>query len=443
MAEQKLKRNIRMFEAMIFVIGFVIGSGIFLKPSIVLRCMGSSGSAILIWIIGGIITLCASLTICEIAAYIPKLGGLYTYLCELYGGAVGYLYGWVEGIIASPGGSAAMAIAIATFSTYFVPMSPVQQKLFAILIVLVIVAAQIISTKFSVYLQTAATIGKMIPIAAIIIWGLMHGTAHSINFVPVGTSVAGAGSGIGIALLGVLWSYDGWINTCTLGDEIENSPKNLPRAIIGGLLFVICVYIAFNIAVFNTIPADQVMTSEKIGVDVSVKLFGEGGTAFITAGMIISIFGALNAQMICGTRIALAMGQKKVLLGSAALGAIHPKLKTPINSLILETVLCVIYILSGSFDSLTNLTIFAIWIFFTIGIFGIFRLREKFPRDANLYHVPLYPLTPILGIAGGVYLMFSTVKDSFWGAMLGIGLTLVGLPIYYYCKRKSNLPSNA
>lgn len=438
MSEQGLKRNIKMFEAMIFVIGFVIGSGVFLKPTVVLNNTGSSAGALSIWIIGGLITLCASLTICEIAAYIPKLGGLYTYLCELYGDVYGYLYGWTEAIIASPGGSAAMAIAIATFSTFFVPMSPVQQKLFAILMVLVVVTAQIISTKCGVYLQSLATVGKLIPIAAIIVYGLMNGTAHDVSFTPV----AATGSGIGVALLGVLWSYDGWINTCTLGAEVENSPKNLPRAIIGGLLFVIVVYIAFNLAIFNVVPTSEMLASNKIGVDVSVRLFGAGGTAFITAGMIVSIFGALNAQMTCGTRIALAMGQNRVLPAGKILGTIHPKLRTPIHALLFQTLLCIGFILTGSFDSLTDLTIFAIWIFFTLGIYGIFILRKKMPRDENLYKVPLYPLTPILGMLGGVYLLYSTVKDSFQGAMLGIVLTLIGLPVYYYCKHKNKKDLN-
>ncbi len=433
MPEKGLKRNIKMFEAMIFVIGFVIGSGIFLKPTVILNNTGSSAGALFIWIIGGLITLCASLTICEIAAYIPKLGGLYTYLCELYGEVYGYLYGWTEAVIASPGGSAAMAIAIATFATYFVPMNPTEQKLFAILMVAVVVIAQIISTKFGVYLQSMATVGKLIPIGAIIVYGLVNGTVHDVSFTPI----ASTGSSIAVALLGALWSYDGWINTCTLGAEVENAPKNLPRAIIGGLLFVIAVYIAFNLAIFNVMSTSEVLTSNKIGVDVSVRLFGTGGTAFITAGMMISIFGALNAQMTCGTRIALAMGQNRVLPAGKFLGTIHPTLRTPIHALLFQTVICIGFILTGSFDSLTDLTIFAIWIFFTLGVYGIFILRKKIPRNESLYKVPLYPLTPILGILGGVYLLVSTIIDSFQGAILGIALTLIGLPVYYYCRHKN------
>ncbi len=429
----QLKRNIKLFEAILFVIGFVIGSGIFLKPSVVLKNTGSSGGALMVWILGGLMSLCAALTISEIAAYIPKIGGLYTYLAELYGDVIGYLYGWVEGIISSPGSCAALAISFATFSTFFIPMSGIQQKMLAILMVFLIVAAQVISTKFGVWLQTLSTIGKLIPLAAIIIFGLLNGSAHDISMVNVGVK----GAGIGAALLGVLWAYDGWLNTCTLGAEIEKPEKNLPKTIIIGVIFVILVYALFNIAIFNSLPASQVVASEKIGIDVSKILFGGGGAAFITIGMMVSVFGALNAQMACGTRIAFAMAKNKQLPAAKALSVVNPKLFTPVNSLIFQGILSVIYILTGSFNSITDLVIFSIWIFFTLGVFGVFILRKKVTHDVKLYRVPLYPITPILGIIGGVYLMYSTLRGSFSQAMLGIGLTLIGLPVYYYCKNKN------
>lgn len=434
MSEQtQLKRNIKLFEGIIFVIGFVIGSGIFMKPAVVLKNTGSPGGALTIWIVGGLITICSTLSISEIAAYIPKLGGLYTYLSEIYGEVVGFLYGWVEAIISSPGGSAAMAIAVATFATYFIPMNGIQQKALAVGLIVFILIVNAIATKWGVWLQTIATVVKLIPIAAIIIFGLANGTSHDISFANVGGT---QGAGIGVALLGVLWAYDGWINTCTLGSEMENPEKNLPKSIITGVLVVIVVYALFNTAIFKVLPAAQIMSSDKVGVDVSVKLFGNGATAFITAGMMVSVFGALNAQMVCGTRIALAMGQKRELPAGKVLGAIHPKLRTPINALIFEGVITIIFVLSGSFNSLTDLTIFAIWIFFTLGVFGLFVLRKRFTRNPKLYHVPLYPVIPAIGIIGGCYLMFATIRDSFPSAMFGIGLTLIGLPIYYYCKKK-------
>lgn len=431
--EGKLKRNLGLREGIAYVIGFVIGTGIFLKPAVVLVNMGSSASALIIWIVGGLISMCSALTISEIAAYIPKVGGLYTYLVELYNDVVGFLYGWIEVIISSPGGSAALAIACATFATYFIPMGKWELKFFAIFITLLIVILQIISTKLSLQMQGIATIGKLVPMAAIIIFGLINGTAHDISFA---TSGIIKGAGTGVALLGVLWSYDGWMNTCTLGDEMIHPEKNLPKAIIIGLAFVIIVYALFNTAIFNVMSAPQVAASESIGVDVSKKLFGRGGTTLITIGMLLSSFAALNAQLASGIRVAFAMGQKKQLPKYKILNRVNPKLGTPVNSIIFQTVISIIFILLGNFNTITDLCIFVIWIFFTLGVFSIFILRKKYPRDEKLYKVPLYPIIPIIGGIGGLYLIFVTIRDSFKGSMLGLALTLIGLPVYYYCKKK-------
>lgn len=421
-----------MFEGILFVIGSTIGSGIFLKPAIVLDGTGTTTGALLMWIFGGLITLCAALSIAEIAAYIPKVGGLYTYLVELYGKKAGFLYGWVEAVISSPGSSAALAIAFATFSTYFTPMDEKEIKLTAILVILAISAAQIISTRFGIWIQTLSTLGKLIPIIAIIVFGLLHETVGS----GINTELIGTGSGTAAALLGVLWAYDGWLNTCTLGGEMKNSERNLPIAIITGVFIVMAVYITFNLALFQVLPGAAAVKSEKIGVDAATALFGNGATVLITVGMMLSAFGSLNAQIACGTRVAFAMGERKHLPGAAALSSISPTLDTPVNSLVFQTALAVIYVLSGTFHQITDLVIFVIWIFFTLGILGVFLLRGKMPRRSNLYRVPLYPVIPALGTAGGIYLMYVTVRDSMQSAILGGGLMFLGLGVYCYCRMK-------
>lgn len=424
------KDNIKLFEGILFVIGFVIGSGIFLKPAIVLDSMGTTSGALMMWIVGGLISLCAALSIAEIAAYIPKVGGLYTYLAELYGDVAGFLYGWVETMIASPGSAAALAIAFATFSTYFIPLDGWEMKVLAVAAIFVISAAQIISTRFGVWIQTLSTLGKLVPIVAIVLFGLLKGSAGDcINMTLIGT-----GSGSATALLGVLWAYDGWINTCSLGGEMEQSEKNLPIAIITGVVAVIIVYVTFNLAIFAVLPGADIIHSEKIGIDAATKLFGSEAATFITIGMLLSVVGALNGQIITGTRVAYAMGKRKQLPGAEALCTISPRWNTPGVSLVFQTTVAVLYVLSGTFHQITDLIIFVIWIFFTLGILGVFVLRRQMPRKKNLYRVPLYPLVPLLGILGGGYLIYVTIRDSFHSAMLGTGITLLGLIIYFYCK---------
>ena len=426
----KLKRNLSLWDGIIFVVSLVIGSGIFLKPQAVLANSGSPGASLLVWVVGGLITICCGLTIAEVASHIPRLGGLFTYLTELYGKVVGFLYGWVEAVISSPGACGAMAIAVATFASFFVPMNGTQQKIFAVLLIVAIVAVNAIATKAGVWLQNIATVLKLIPIVAIIVWGLIRGNLGQMNF----DNVGGAEASFGVAMLGVLWAYDGWVNACTLGDEIEKPERNLPRAIIIGITFVIAVSVLFNLAVFAAVPLTQVATSTAVGTDVARALFGNWGGAFITAGMMISVFGALNSQMMSGARISLAVGQRRELPGGKVLGAIHPKLKTPLNSLVFEGLISIAFVLVGTFNFLSDLVIFVVWIFFTLGVFGVFILRRRVPHNPQLYHVPLFPVVPILGLIGGAYLMVATILESFTGAMIGIGLTVLGLPFYYWAQ---------
>ncbi len=431
--KQQLAKNMNVFEGIMYVIGLVIGSGVFLKPAVVLRNMDSTGAALLMWVSGGLITIAAALTIAEIAGYIPKVGGLYTYLSELYGEKIGFLFGWVGTLINSPGSAAALAIACATFSTFFIPMNSTQQKGLAISLVVILVIAQIISTRYGVWLQTIATIGKLVPIAAIAIFGLLNGTQH-ITLASVG-NIKGAAPGV--ALLGVLWAYDGWLSCCTLAADMKEPEKNIPKAIVTGILFVMAVYIAFNAAIFYVLPGNVAAISEKIGVDVCIRLFGPGGATFITVGMMLSVFGALNGMLTCGSRYTFAMGLRKHIPAANTLCAVHPKLGTPVNSLIFQGVVAILYILTGTFNSITDLIVFALWIFYTLGVVGVFILRKRMPHNPKLYHVPLFPVVPIIGILGGVYLMVGTLKDSPLSAMLGVGLTLIGLPVYYYCKNKN------
>lgn len=426
------KNNISLFEGVLFVIGATVGSGIFLKPSVVLDGTGSTAGALLMWVFGGLITLCAALSIAEIAACIPKVGGLYAYLVELYGEETGFLYGWVEAVISSPGSAAALAIAFATFSTYFSPMDQQEVRLTAILVILAISAAQILSTRFGIWIQTLSTLGKMIPILAIIVFGLLRGTAGS----GVSTDLIGTGSGTAAALLGVLWAYDGWLSACTLGGEMKNSERSLPAAIIAGVFIVMAVYIAFNYAVFQVVPGKEAVSSGKIGVEVAAVLFGSGAAGLVAAGMMLSSFGSLNATIASGTRVAFAIGEQKHLPRASALGSISPKLDTPVAALIFETILSAVYVMSGTFHQITDLVIFVIWIFFTLGILGVFLLRAKMPRRKDRYRVPLYPVTPALGTAGGICLMYVTVRDSFESAVLGGILMFLGLGVYAWCRKK-------
>lgn len=429
-----MKKTVNFIEALAIVVGMIIGSGIFLKPGIVLKDAGTPSLSLLAWAAGGVITLASALSIAEITSAIPKSGGLYTYLEELYGKPAGFLLGWVQTVVSYPASVAAQAIAFATYSGFFLPLNPLQQKLLAVSALAFILVMNILSTRYGGVIQTVATVGKLVPIVAIIAFGLFSSAAPGYG----GLQTASAsGAGFGAAILGTLWAYDGWIGVTNMAGEVRKPAKTLPKVISLGVLFVMLVYIAFNLAIFKVLPFKTILASATPGADAAKALFGSGGGAFITAGIMVSTFGALNGYLMTAARVPQAMGEKGELPFSRFLGKVHPKLGTPANALLCQSVLAVIYIFSGTFNTLTDLLVFVLWIFFTMGVFGVFVLRKNTTLPQGSYRVPLYPVTPAVGVLGGLYILFSTVFSDPVRSLVGIGITLLGLPVFYYRKHKS------
>ena len=433
MQNATMKKSVTALETTAIVVGMIIGSGIFLKPGIVLKNAGSETMSLVAWVAGGVITLASALSIAEIASAIPKSGGLYTYMAELYGGRAAFLLGWVQAVVSYPASVAAQAIAFATYTACFFPMGGLQQKLVGVAALAFLLTMNIISTKCGGVVQVLATVGKLVPVAAIIAVGLACGPAAASGVQP---AAGGAYAGFGAAILGTLWAYDGWIGVTNMAGEVKNPSKVLPKVICGGVLFVIAVYAAFNLAIFRVLPQSAIIASATPGADAARALFGESGGAFLTAGIVVSTFGALNGYLMTAARVPQVMGEKGEFPFAKMLGKIHPKLRTPVNALIFQSVLAVVYIFSGTFNTLTDLLVFVLWIFFTMGVFGVFILRRRGKLPEGTYRVPLFPVTPVVGIAGGVYILVSTIVGDPVRSLVGIAITLVGLPVYSVMQRR-------
>lgn len=429
-----LKKQIGLLEAITMVVGIVIGSGIFFKASSVFSNAGSTTLGIFAWLAGGIITIASALTITEIATAIPKTGGVFAYLKELYSEKWAFLFGWVQALIYVPGVAAALSIVFVTQATYFVPMTVVQQKLMAMFMIIFISLLNIISTKLGSKVQLVATIAKLIPICVIIIFGLLKGQVNSLTTAAQGsTGIAGFGA----AILGTLWAYDGWVGVGNMAGELKKPSKDIPRSIIFGLAATIGVYVLINIAIAKIMPVSAVISSSKPASDAAVVLFGDAGAGLIAAGIMISIFGALNGYLMTGVRVPFAMAQHNLFPFARVFGRVNQRFGTPVNAFILEVILAMIYVLSGSFETLTNLSMFVMWIFFVMTIFGIFILRKSHKNLVRPYKVPLYPMVPIIGIGGGIYILVSSLLTSTSYALYGIAITLLGFPVYLVIKKKS------
>jgi APA family basic amino acid/polyamine antiporter len=434
--EKQLKKSLSFIDGLAIVVGAIIGSGIFLKPGIVLGNAGSPFLGLMAWLVGGIVTLASALTIAEVGSAIPRTGGVYVYLEELFGDIWGFLFGWVQTVITYPASAAALAIAFATFSTFFIPMTGMQQKMLAIGTVIFLVIMNMIATKLGGVIQTVTTFAKLLPIVVIVAWGMLKGTAHDFGFISTAHASVGIGTGFGVAILGTLWAYDGWMEATNIAGELKNPAKQLPKALVIGVSTVVVVYMLVNIALLNVMPYSAVVASKNPASDLAVILFGTGAGAFIIAGIMVSVFGAENAYVMTGARIPLAMGERKQLPFPKVWADVHPKFKTPVNALLLECGITIIYILTGTFNTLTDILIFVLWIFFIMGVYSIFILRKHSSKYKATYKVPLYPFVPIVGILGGVYIVFSTVVEQPINALVGIAITLVGLPVFYYLKKK-------
>ncbi|MCC0635459.1 MULTISPECIES: APC family permease [unclassified Clostridioides] len=434
----QLQKTIGLSAALSTVVGMVIGSGVFFKPqAIYTTTNGAPGLGIIAWLLGGFITITAGLTATEISAAIPKTGGMMIYIEEIYGEKLGFLTGWMQTVLFFPGTSAALGVIFAQQASELLNMSPNNMSVvlpIAIGVILFLSLLNIIGSSLGGKVQTVATIGKMIPLALIIIFGFIKGQSSEIlnPFVGDGVSVSSA---LGQVLIATLFAYDGWINVGAISGEMKSPEKDLPRAIVGGLSLVMAIYIIINVAYLWVVPASELATVTSPATLVAKKLFGNLGGKVITVGILISVFGTLNGYLLTGSRIPYTLAEKGTLPASKVLLKVNSG-GSPVNSILLITVLACIYALSGQFNLLTDLTIFSIWVFYVLTFVGVIRLRREQPDLHRPYKVPLYPIIPIIAILGGLFVIINQILTSTAVSLGGIFITLLGLPVYYYMKKK-------
>lgn len=438
MTEEKrgLQKNIGLLDAMMMVVGIVIGSGIFFKSSVVFDQAGTPSLGILAWLGGGVIAMASALTISEIATAIPETGGVFVYLRALYSEKLAFLFGWMQSVIYIPAVIAALSIIFVTQLGFFTAFSPGVEKGIAIGMIAFLTFINCLSTKVGSKVQTIATFGKLVPLVGIIAFGLLSQSAAQTAEAVLNTQTVSI-AGFGAAILGTLWAYDGWIGVTNIAGEVKSPHKNLPRAIIIGLGMTIGIYVLMNLAILKVLPMASIVGTKTPAADAAVVLFGSGGARFVTVGIMVSIFGAINGYMITGVRIPYAMACENLYPFSSKLKQLSPKFNTPAHAFVAQSLLASLYVLSGSFDVLTNLAMLMVWVFFTITVFGIFIMRTRRKDLVPTYRVPLYPIVPIIGIIGGVYIAVSTVATEPLYAVVGVAVTLLGLPVYSLIKKRA------
>ncbi len=426
--------RLKIWTAVSLVIGCAIGSGVFVKPGKVLVAAGTSNGALFAWVFGGIMSLAGGLTVAEMTFRIPKTGGVYVYVEELYGKSVGFVCGWVQVLIYGPGLMSALALYFGALCSQFFGLDASRQKPIAILSLYLLAAVNVRSTRAAGTISDATTALKLLPILAIGLAGLFLGSAPIFNLELPGRESA---AGLGAAVLACLWAYDGWMQVANIAGEIENPARNLPRAIVIGLVTVMTAYLLVNLSLFHVLDPKQIASlNEKAAGVAAEHLFGPIGGKLLSLGILISIFGCLNGNILTLTRIPYALALHGTFPFRERFATLHSRFQTPVDSIVLKALIATVMILLLNPDRITDLAIFSMYLFYALVFIGIFRLRRRFGRPgAGEYRVPLYPLVPLVAFGGCVFIVIGMVRQAPWDAVVSVAIALAGFPAHAWLSR--------
>lgn len=434
-----LTRNITGFNAYTMVVGTIIGTGIFFKPQAVFNATGTESLGLIVWVIGCILGLCGGLIVAEIGALIPETGGMMTYLEKIYSPLAGFIVGWSQMICFYPIRFAAAAVIFGTQASTLLGLGDQWIIIFAVGVILLINLINALGNKATGILQDVSTFLKFVPIILIIIMGLcFYNDPVEIRLLPITIDTHPLMGGLALGVIATLYATNGWINVTNIAGEMKNPGKNIPRALIAGITTVTITYLLINVAYLRVMTPMQLASTSTPAADVASILFGRIGGRLITIGIMISVFGSLTGFIRAGWRIPYALAIRNMIPFSGWFSKLSTRTEMPINSglfLMGLTIASILFI--GSFNVLTDIGSFVIWFFYVLTFAGVFVLRKKWPGAHRPYKVPLYPIVPILGILGGVFVLVSTIVFQPVIALWGGGLTATGLPIYWYkCKKK-------
>jgi APA family basic amino acid/polyamine antiporter len=452
-AQLQLIRGLSLWAAVAVVIGDTIGSGIFLVPSAMARIVGSTALVFTAWIVGGLIVLCGAFCYAELGATFPKAGGPYAYLTRGLGPLWGFLFGWMSAFLERPVAMATLAAGFARFLGFLFPV--ITTPLFTIhfaggelpvtmaqpvaaLMVILVTAINYLSVKISGAIQVGLTSIKVGTIVLIIVGGFLFGARHVVEPVDLvavrHASPFAAILAVLAALVPAMWAYNGFNDLGHLGEEVIDPGKNIPRAILIGLGAIGVLYLLANVVYFRVLGFAAVANSMHVASDAIQKFAGQRGATALTVAMAISALGALHVVVMTGARIPYAMARDGVFFKFAA--HLQPKLRTPSGSLLFLGAVGTLLALTGTYEQLYSLFVFALWIFMGLTAIALLRLRMKEPELSRPFRAWGYPVTPIVFLLAGIAITGSLLRDSPVRSAVGLAVIAAGVPFYYWWKKR-------
>lgn len=435
--ESKLRKDLGLVSALSLVVGMVLGAGAFMKPPAVLAVAGDYNYALLAWIIGGIFSICGGLTLCELGVMFPKTGGMLVYLEKIYGPKIAHLYGWMITVLFAPSLVGAL---VGYFSSVFCLLFNIDDsyRMAVSAGVLGFIAfINAIGVKQAGYLQTLATVCKLIPILLLAVFGLWKGNGQVALFGASGQGIE-TFAPFAVAILATLFAYDGWAQVASVAGEIHNPAKVLPKAIILGIIFLVMVYACINIALFKIFPVQEMVT---LGHDASAvasqRMFGHLGGNLVAVGIMVSILGGINGYIMTLSRTIFSMAERGTIIGARYLSTLDEASRSPVNAISVLVVFAFLYSILLDADRLSEISMFSIWVFYLLTFIGVIIARKKYADIPRSYKVIAYPIVPIMAIIGATYVIYGMLVYQTFNGIASIVLTLLGLPLYYYYHSKN------
>ena len=440
-------RRLGLFSGTMAVIGGIIGGGIFRTPAAVAQRVGSPFLFLLAWVLGGLIALIGAFCFGELGQRQPKAGGGYVYLRETFGPLAGFLYGWTLLLVMTTGAMAAVAI---TFADYFLSLTGLDPSLrvpLAVGAIVLLAGINYVGVKPAAITQNIFTILKLVALTVMIVAGLAIVAlipslplARPGPSLPVGEGLGGVVATLGVALVPIVFTYGGWQQTNFIAEEIIDPERNLPRALVLGVVGVVAVYLLANITYLRVLGLDGLAASTAPAADVMRQALGHAGARFIAAGIAASTFGFLNLVILVTPRVLQAMAADGVFF--PRLARLHPVYRTPTAAILVMAVWSILLTLSGTFGQLVDYVSFGDWLFFGLTVAGlfVFRARDTSPAVGK-FRVPGYPVTPALFVLAAGYVVVSAVISNPKNAVIGSALILLGIPVFLYWKARGERPA--
>jgi APA family basic amino acid/polyamine antiporter len=456
----QLLRGLTLTDTTALVVGTVIGTGVFIKSAIMAQDAGSPLLVLAAWVAAGLLSLAGALSYAELGAMLPQAGGEYVYLRQSYGQLAAFLFGWMRFVVAGSGSIAILGVGFATFLAAIVPMGAPWAgttynlmgrtmhwqfgltQVVAIAAIVFFATINCLTVVVGGRIQTALTVLKVAGIALVVFGiGFWSRTADWSHLAAPSRSMstpAGGAAAFGLAMLAALWAYDGWNNMPMAAGEVKDPGRNVPRALIGGMVAIMAIYCTANLAYFYALPWGDVITSNStahrdalpVATRAAQTAFGEGGGKLMSIAFVLSALGALNGATLTGARVPYAMARDGLFPSAAA--TLTTRTRVPAVAVLMQAVWACVLAASGTYDQLTDYVIFAAWIFYGLVTSAVIVLRVRAPELPRPYRTLGYPVVPLVFVAVALWLVLNTLLNRPVESVTGLVLIGLGLPVYWY-----------